>query len=262
MDWLTWKAPSFPKPLTWKYMPMFEKIGYYKTRITADYAPFVDKLKAKQIALALCPDGLRVARVVRELSGIADFSAADLNPAWILKASHGCGWNLDLSGATAEAALAALASWNTTYRSTEEPHYRFLHPRFFIEEKIVDTSQSLRHGVTGAAGVYMIRCVHNKAISVSYKWGGRQNTYDLSWNLLKRPDFPNPLPRPPQLSEMIRFAERLSRPFEFVRVDFYLGTDSQRETEGIYFSEFTFTPTGGYMFYPFKVEHTMGRLWT
>lgn len=246
-------------------MPMYEKIAHYKTQLTPDFAHFVDKLEAKQIALALCPEGLRVARVVRELSGPTDFTEADLNPAWILKASHGCGWNLDLSGATVDSALMALKSWGTVYRSAEEPHYSFLKPRFFIEEKIVDTSPFGCHGATGtatsAAGVYMIRCVHGKAISVSYKFAGRQNTYDLSWKPLKRPDFPGTLSPPPQLNEMIRCAEQLARPFEFVRADFYLGRDSQRETEGLYFSELTFTPTGGYMFFPYLLEKEMGKLW-
>ena len=45
-------------------------------------------------------------------------------------------------------------------------------------------------------------------------------------------------PRPECLEEMLSYAEILSKPFPFVRVDFY-------EVDGhVYFGELTFTPTG------------------
>ncbi len=47
--------------------------------------------------------------------------------------------------------------------------------------------------------------------------------------------------QPPRFREMIRIAETLSKPFDFVRVDLY------QTSKGIYFGEFTFTPLAGYI---------------
>jgi hypothetical protein len=55
---------------------------------------------------------------------------------------------------------------------------------------------------------------------------------------------------------MIELAEILSAPFEFVRIDFYLSSDRK-----IYFSEYTFTPSGGYRFYTNNIEAELGKLW-
>jgi len=56
---------------------------------------------------------------------------------------------------------------------------------------------------------------------------------------------PNPLPdKPAHWDEMIRIASELSAPFDFVRVDLYDLPD------GIYFSEFTFTPNATFL--PFQ----------
>ncbi len=243
-------------------MPLFEKITYYKTQITVDYAPFVDKLDAKQIVHVQSEGAVRTAPLIRELTSPTDIHESDMNPAWILKASHGCAWNLDLSGATVSEARRCLQEWNTHYRSAEEPHYSFLRPRFFIEEKITDTSPVYGERATpGKAGVYMIRCVKGKPICISYKWGTQQNTYDPTWKLMKKPELEEPLPPPAQLTEMLRIAEKLARPFELARIDLYIGRDSQRPTEGIYFSEYTFTPAGGNMFFPYPLEKQLGRLW-
>ena len=53
--------------------------------------------------------------------------------------------------------------------------------------------------------------------------------------------------KPENFGEMAALAEKLSAPFPFVRIDLY-------DVDGeIYFSEFTFVPTGGNM--KLKPEH-------
>lgn len=64
-------------------------------------------------------------------------------------------------------------------------------------------------------------------------------------------------PQPPEkLTEMIEFAERLGRGFQFVSVDFY-------EVDGrVYFGEMTFSPAGGRgRFFPPEADYTVGRFW-
>lgn len=142
-------------------------------------------------------------------------------------------------------------SWNRCY-SYVESHYKYIRPRFFIEEKICD----LTKGITGSATVYMIRCIYNKpyTIGVVDKKGGYNLMYDISWNKVI-PSRHNAA-RPLKLDKMLELAERLSVLFEFVRVDFYIGTDNE-----LYFSEFTFTPSGGNRIFSEELEMEMGRPW-
>ena len=55
---------------------------------------------------------------------------------------------------------------------------------------------------------------------------------------------------------MLKLAKKLSKPFEFVRIDFYIG-----ENDLIYFSEFTFTPAAGYQVFDLETEMYQGSLW-
>ena len=65
-----------------------------------------------------------------------------------------------------------------------------------------------------------------------------------------------PLEKPAQWDAMLNYATQLSAPFEFVRIDFYIGADGH-----VYFSEYTFTPAGGSRVFSMKLEHQYGRLW-
>ena len=59
-----------------------------------------------------------------------------------------------------------------------------------------------------------------------------------------------------KLDLMLKLAKKLSKPFEFVRIDFYIG-----ENDLIYFSEFTFTPNAGKQVFTKDVEYMLGKLW-
>lgn len=243
-----------PKPPEWASLPLYKKIQHYRTQLDERFAPFVDKLQAKAIVQETCGDALQVARVVRILDGPDDLRQEDLRTGHILKATHGCKWNILLSESTELAVtVQQLHAWNVPYNSDVERQYAFIQPRFFIEEVIDD----IHTGTSGHAIVYMIRCINGIPISVGVKGDGdEQNSYDLDWNPISPPCLPFPVPRPPQLYEMSALAKHLSRPFEFVRVDFHLAADSR-----IFFSEFTFTPAGGSKHYTAALESIFGVLW-
>jgi hypothetical protein len=38
---------NFPKPQTWRYMPLYEKIGVYAQHLDERLAPYIDKLEVK-----------------------------------------------------------------------------------------------------------------------------------------------------------------------------------------------------------------------
>jgi hypothetical protein len=240
----------FTKPETWPYMPMFEKIGYYKTILNADYAPYVDKLLAKDKVREICPE-VRIARVVRVLDGPDDIHIADLNPHHLLKAVHGCGWNTRLEPSLDVAHIRKqLSEWNIPYSGVER-QYAYIAPQFFIEE-IIDDAYT---GISGKARVFMFRCIHGKPTSVGVRdIGAIQHVYTTEFELLGAQKFP--LEKPAQWDAMLNYATQLSAPFEFVRIDFYIGADGH-----VYFSEYTFTPAGGSRVFSMKLEHQYGRLW-
>ena len=245
---------SFPKPSRWNSMPLFTKISYYKNQLDKRFAPYVDKLEAKRIISEVCPR-VQTARVVRVLKDSNDISEADLCADHILKATHGSGWNMILSKAPPIPKFQTLlSSWSVPYTGSGEKHYSYIPPRFFIEE-IIDDAYT---GKSGQARVFMIRCIHGKPVSVGVRKGNGstiQNTYTPAFVQVETPKFV--LEKPAQWESMMTYASVLSAPFEFVRVDFYIGGDGE-----IYFSEFTFTPSGGNRVFSMDMERELGRLWT
>jgi hypothetical protein len=243
---------TFEKPPTWNNWPLYKKINYYKGILTKDYACYVDKIEAKVIVSRMTNDNIKCAKLIRILESPEDFHEADLNTNHIIKSAHGCGWNINIDETTTvDNVRNTLQSWNCPYVGNNEHHYQYIKPRFFIEEKINDSLL----GQTAKANVYLIRCIHGQPFAIGVRTELGQNSYDLSGNAIKEIEIQTGKPK--HLSKMLEYAELLSAPFEFVRIDFYIGADDH-----IYFSEFTFTPSGGNSFYSMKYEKLFGQLWT
>lgn len=243
----------FEKPSHWNTLAFFEKITVYCNHLGEQHAPYVDKLNAKDIIKAKCGDAVSTSKVVRVLKDCNDLRQEDLNQNHIIKTTHGSGWNINITNDTKlNDCLAMLRKWNVKLHQHPEKQYRYIEPRFFIEEKIDD----IFFGITGAAVVFMIRCIHGSPMSIGVKHDGKQNIYDTNWVLLMPACLPFELDRPKQLEEMLLVASILSAEFEFVRIDLYLGRD-----EKIYFSEFTFTPKAGKRVLPYELEMELGASW-
>lgn len=243
------------KPPEWPTLPLYKKILHYRASLDERFAPFVDKLEAKRIVKEVCGDApLQIARVVRVLSGPEDITEVDLQPAYMIKAAHGSGWNVNISEKTDIGRVKKrLKGWNRHYNPDIERQYAFLSPRFYIEEKIRD----LHGAAAGRAVVYMFRCIHGAPVTIGVKsFDGAQNSYDMQWNAIAPAGLSFAVSKPAQLPQMIELAKKLSQPFEFVRIDFHLDKDGQ-----IYFSEFTFTPAGGSQIFSDDLEARLGALW-
>jgi hypothetical protein len=85
------------------------------------------------------------------------------------------------------------------------------------------------------------------------------NYYDANWNALdiKREGHAvAPLiDKPKRFNKMIEFAKKLSKPFDFVRIDFYLVDDY------IYFGEITHYPGSGHAKFPKEIDLQFGSYW-
>lgn len=119
-------------------------------------------------------------------------------------------------------------------------------PKKIIAEKFIETEDGL------APADYKIYCCNGKPLYVMVCIGREQNVkpkfyyFDIKGNLQREltrdglkasQDFKYDIPA--GWDEMIKYAEKLSAPFPFVRADFYL------EKGQVIFGELTFTPAAG-----------------
>ena len=243
------------KPENWNSLPLYKKIRHYGTQLTEIYGTFSDKLIAKDIIETFCrEDEIKVARIIRVLDSPDDVSTEDICSNWILRASHAFGWDVDLdTSKSASEIVPVLHSWNKPYLyCRREYQYQFIRPRFFIEEKIVDKHQ----GITANPTMYMVRCIYGKphTISVVDRVNRMNILYDTAWNKLNATK--QTTEKPINLDKMLELSERLSGLFEFVRIDFNIGSG-----DDLYFNGFSFTPSGGNRVFSESLEMRLGEPW-
>lgn len=188
--------------------------------------------------------------IVNDLLGVWD-SPEDINwdalpNRFVMKCNHGAGYNLvckDKSQFDIEQANQKLKKWLKEDYWTEyaEVQYKGIPKKIICEKYLEGKNDALPvdykiycfNGKPLYIGNFIERNMEEKFILRGY--------FDLDWN-------PSPIfrydmevekfTRPECLEEMLSYAEILSKPFPFVRVDFY-------EVNGkVYFGELTFTPTG------------------
>ena len=187
----------------------------------------------------------------------------DLPDKFVIKCNHGSGYNIivnDKASFDQNAARKKINKWlREDYGSIYgEIHYSDIKPRIIIEKYIGD--------INGNINDYKIWCFNGKAqfLYVAINSTPDQidaiSLYDLDFKKLpikygKYNSVEVNLSTPNKLKEMVNIAESLSKEFKFVRVDFYnIG-------EKLFFSEMTFTPSGGYLnFQPDEWNIKLGNL--
>lgn len=240
---------SFARPGGWAEWPLYRKIRYFGKYIADEtLVPFVDKIHAKQMAFKLTAGRLSILPVLYEFDIIIEKDDLPDHPCMI-KAAHASGRNIfiDQKATIDMSALCQeIHTFREPYRPTLECQYKNIRPRFFIEDVIDDKY----HGKNGKALVYMFRCFYGVPHTASVKDGNAQETYDTDWNGC------GIIEKPKRFNEMLSHAALLSAPFEFVRIDFFIDVN-----DIIYFSEFTFTPNGGFPVFSPEEEQRLGQLW-
>lgn len=252
------------KPSNWTNLGLFEKVKFTLNKFTPNFAPYVDKLSAKEIVKKICGDKIHIPKTIRVLKNFNDIAEKDLNSNHIIKGAHGSGYNINIKPGVKydiETIKNKLQTFNQQYNPKYETQYSFLKPTFFIEEKIEDKF----HGKDGDAICYLMRCIHgvphtftirlkHKNIDQSYIFNSDKTLTEIKKPTQKFLDV-NLIDKE-TINNMYDIAALLSKPFEFVRVDLYLGKDNK-----IYFSEYTFTPAGGLQRYPMDIELQLGKFW-
>lgn len=173
-----------------------------------------------------------------------DFDA--LPQSFVLKATHGCAWNLivkDKRQLDLEDARRKFQTWmglNFAYRNGLELHYMNIRPRIIAEEYLENDHDDLHD--------YKVFCFGGKAQHIMYltdrKTGMKMSFYDLEWNkqnfVYTFPLNDQEVPRPQRLEELIAVSEKLAQGFAHARVDFYILNDGTLK-----FGEITFTSASG-----------------
>lgn len=224
-----------------------------------------------------CADKLRV-RAYVEQNGLAellnpllavydraeDVRWEELPRQFVLKWNFGCGANLlcpDKERLDRKSAAAQLKAWgkNNFWQEFAELQYR-------VDKKVILCERFLEAPEGEELLDYKFYCFHGRAkavLVIARPEAGEKAAVFMSpeWELLS--DVPSRYreslvpARPECLREMIAAAERLSKPFPFVRVDFY-----QYRGRPV-FGELTFTPAAGILPAETKIgEADMGDLIT
>lgn len=209
-----------------------------------------------------CADKLRVREYVKEcgLEHILNplFSTYqhaneinwdELPDKFVLKWNFGCGGNVICSDKAKLNIPATIRDLNRFEKMkfhliAAEPQYNF--PKRLLCEQFIETEDG--HSPVD----YKFYCFNGEAKYVLCCIGrGTQAKpdfyfFDRQWQLqrLNRQGKAAPegfsIPMPEGMDELFNYAETLSKPFPFVRADFYL------EQGKAYFGELTFTPAGGF----------------
>ena len=128
------------------------------------------------------------------------------------------------------------------FYSNMEWEYKNIVPKILVEPLMSDgTGNSLLND-------YKIHCFHGIPQFIQMindrAEGAKETWYDADWNFLNMWYFASEhkiVQRPKRLNEMLGIAQKLAKPFPYVRIDLY------DTPEGILFGEYTFRPWGGYM---------------
>lgn len=169
-----------------------------------------------------------------------------LPKAFVMKCTHASQWNIlvrDKAKLDLADAKKKFDRWlKKDYgKFTMERHYSPIKPQIIVEEFLGDTitlpTEYKIHVFNGRAkSLYVVtgRGTDIRYTNLYIDWAPFDGSQFNGW---KKADVTPP--RPADFDQMVALAEELSKPFPFVRADFY-------ELNGkIYFSEMTFTPAKG-----------------
>ena len=165
---------------------------------------------------------------------------------FVLKCNHGCGYNIicaDKSTFNTAHAKKVLNKWlhEDFWRRFGESNYKAIDKKIICEAFIGTDSMSVPidykfycfHGVAK----YVMVCCERDSGNPKFFF------FDRTWKLKRinldgiNAPFDFSIPKPEHLNKMFFYADKLSQPFPFVRVDLYEANSK------IYFGELTFTPS-------------------
>ncbi len=238
---LDWKNPTnLSEKLLWLNR-------YHCTPLKVQCA---DKYRMKQYVADCGLDEINVP-LIGVWDRVEDIDWDKLPNQFVLKTNHGCGTNIickDKSRLDIEEAKRKLTDWLKIDfgKLYNEQHYKYIKPCVFAEQYLpaLDLFQT----------DYKIQVINGEPFCILICADRDKNghaqlfSYDLEWNRVallngEEKTIERQFDKLQNLSKMLDYARILSKPFPYVRVDFY-------EVGGkLYIGELTFTPYGNIMTY-------------
>ena len=185
---------------------------------------------------------------------------ASLPGSFVLKATHGSGWNIlvpDKSALDEAWARRRLNEWlglRQAMKGGFELHYEYCEPRIVCEPFLRDGTGGLRDykfmvfdGVVQF--IFTVDRRAGRAMRGTYLPDWTRAPFEYTCEAVRAPD----VPAPSGLETMLLLASRLGKGFACARIDFY-------EVRGrVYFGEITFTDADGLSdFAPPRYDHIFG----
>lgn len=237
-----WMKLNYHDPLVTKCCDKFSVKEYITEKIGADY----------------------VVPVLDSWENADDIDFSKLPDKFVLKVNWSSGYNIivkDKSCLNEEQARRKIRRWmepqQNSYYQTFNWGYKDMKPVVYAEEYIEQ--------IDGQLFDYKFYCCNGKAkfmFIATDRFNEKGCTYDFFDMNFNRLDFyyggrehsEHELKKPRFYDEMVRYAEILSKPFPFVRVDFYELKDR------IYVGEMTFYSGGGVLsFDPIEWDYKLGK---
>ena len=225
-----------------------EKIQWLKLN---DSTPLKTQLADKYLVREWVKNKIGEKYLIPLLGVWDDFNDINFNSLprqFVLKANHGCAYNIIVKDKTTfnkDDARNKFKLWlreNFAFKFGLEMHYKNIQPKIIAENFIENTT-------SGDLYDYKFWCFNGKVHYIQFLSernldGLKMAFYDKDWNkqhfVYSCPLDKKTIEKPDNLDEMINLAEKLSKNFNHVRVDFYRLDDGT-----IYFGEMTFTSASG-----------------
>jgi hypothetical protein len=228
------------------------------------YAVFCDKVATREfVAQRIGSDALVPLLWLGRDPAALPFDT--LRPPYIVKCSHGSGWNIvvrDNNPTDYDAMRAQLGRWLASDYGIEltEPGYSPVPRRLLVEPLLTNQGGFIIEYkffvFNGVARLVLLR--------TNYGDQGHERTqahYDMQWRLLAlrgldEPCDTKPVPRPPEFDTMRAIAEKLAQDRDFIRIDF-LVSDGR-----VFVGELTaYHESGMTRFEPDKWDFVLGEWW-
>ena len=249
------RLPDLKHPRTFSEKIVFRKLYDFDLRMPA----LIDKIAAKEQMAARFGAGF-VIPTLAAFDSEADLDFATLPYPCVVKANHGSDMNVFLHErpANENRLRQRLRGFlrRSHHASSEEWAYSKVQPRLLVEPLI----EGGNHGLvdyklhTFGGRVFAIQ------VDIDRYTDHRRCFFDPNWKKmpfeLLYPRSQEQIPPPPNLKEMLQYAEQIGEGFSYVRVDLY-------EVEGtVKFGEATFYPGAGLeAFDPPEFDELFGRQW-
>lgn len=199
-----------------------------------------DKYQLRSYLKKMGIDENNLPKLINVYDNVDDIDFEKLPKKFALKCSHGCGFNViceDKNNLDIVKTKKTIKKWikKKFGYTTAENHYTHIRPHILCEEFIEN-----KNG--GYPIDYKIYCFNGEPkivlVCADRKDGYKTMFYDLKWNRLhlRDNDMFGAVSKPRCLSDMLNISKIVSKPFPFVRVDFYEYNGSA------ILGEMTFTP--------------------